>query len=540
MREPLCLHWCAATAAGRTEGSVGIDADCGVVHITADLPAGPLDCVTASVPWTMGDGERVFMNGYQTWTYSPELDKKGRLRSAADLPKPLLDRYHFDRYGDYHFVTYGKRRGQSHGFSYCYFRAGTRFKLVASLDETPGYTIIRYDSAAAKLSFERDCAGVEHPGGAFAAFDLFFAEGGEDEVFDAWFAAMGCRPRTREKLAGYSSWYNRYQDIDEAAIREDLAGCEALLRPGDLFQIDDGWEPKVGDWLEPDAAKFPHGLRSLADAAHEAGFAAGLWLAPFVCEKDSALYREHPDWLLRVNGEPWCCGCNWSGFYALDIDKLAVQDHLAAVFNRVLNEWGFDLVKLDFLYAAAPFGTAQESRAARMQRAMALLRTWCGDKLILGCGVPVMPAFGVVDYCRVGCDVSLDWDDVWYMRLFHRERTSTKQSIANTVFRRQLNGRAFGSDPDVFFLRTENCKLTDAKKQQLAAVCALLGGIMLTSDSPGRYTDSMRAQYAAQRALFARARHVTVTDGHDPGKLQLNYTLDGEERSVEVSSSVLA
>ncbi len=91
---------------------------------------------------------------------------------------------------------------------------------------------------------------------------------------------------------------------------------------------------------------------------------------------------------------------------------------------------------------------------------MALLRSWCGDKLILGCGVPVMPAFGIVDYCRVGCDVGLDWDDVWYMRLFHRERVSTKQSIGNTIFRRQLNRRAYGSDPDVFFLREENCKLT--------------------------------------------------------------------------------
>ena len=47
-----------------------------------------------------------------------------------------------------------------------------------------------------------------------------------------------------------------------------------------------------------------------------------------------------------------------------------------------------------------------------------------------------MPAFGLVDYCRVSCDVSLDWDDVWYMRLFHRERVSTKQAINNTLFRR--------------------------------------------------------------------------------------------------------
>ena len=81
-----------------------------------------------------------------------------------------------------------------------------------------------------------------------------------------------------------------------------------------------------------------------------------------------------------------------------------------------------------------------------------------------------MPAFGLVDYCRVSCDVSLDWDDVWYMRLFHRERVSTKQAIKNTLFRRQLNGRAYGSDPDVFFLREENCKLTAEQKRTLATV----------------------------------------------------------------------
>lgn len=117
----------------------------------------------------------------------------------------------------------------------------------------------------------------------------------------------------------------------------------------------------------------------------------------------------------------------------MDIDHPEVQTYLKQVFDRVLQDWGFDLVKLDFLYGAAPFGNARESRAGRMQRAMALLRSWCGDKLILGCGVPVMPAFGIVDYCRIGCDVGLDWDDVWYMRLFHRER-SPQSSPSATRF----------------------------------------------------------------------------------------------------------
>lgn len=53
---------------------------------------------------------------------------------------------------------------------------------------------VKETGSAAQLRIERDCAGVQHTGGSFPAFSLFFAEGTEDEVFDAWFAALGCRP----------------------------------------------------------------------------------------------------------------------------------------------------------------------------------------------------------------------------------------------------------------------------------------------------------------------------------------------------------
>ncbi len=326
----------------------------------------------------------------------------------------------------------------------------------------------------------------------------------------------------------------------------------------------------------------------MVDEIHASGFQAGLWLAPFVCEKDSALFLQHPDWLLKVDGAPWCCGGNWSSFYALDIDNPAVLDYLRRVFDRVLNDWGFDLVKLDFLYGAAPFGTPHESRAARMRRAMELLRSWCGQKAILGCGVPVMPAFGLVDYCRVSCDVSLDWDDVWYMRLescaarmrramellrswcgqkailgcgvpvmpafglvdycrvscdvsmdwddvwymrlFHRERVSTKQAINNTLFRRQLNGRAYGIDPDVFFLREENCKLTAEQKRTLATVNALLGNVFLSSDMPSRYTQAQRDEYRRLRTLFEHAAQVQAEVEND--RLYIQYLLDGTPQKI--------
>ena len=476
------------------------------------LPEGSI--VSAEVLMRVWDtrDSHIFMNGYQTWTYCPEYTKKSAIAPHKPLPRSAVDRFRLDRYGDYNFVEYPNRRGLTHGFSYCYFRRGGRYRLLASLDERPGYTIFRYDANKGVLSVERDCEGVRC-GGEFHAFDLFYAEGTEDEVFDAWFAALGIRPRTAEKIAGYSSWYNRYQDINEQSIYDDLAGCAEMLEPGDLFQIDDGWEPFVGDWLEEDHKKFPHGMKAAVEAIHGKGFQAGLWLAPFVAQEGSALLRQHPDWFLLHDGEKWSNGSNWGGFFSLDIDNGEVIAYLERVFARVFDEWGFDLVKLDFLYGAAPFGTETESRAGRMIRAMEFLRRVCGEKKILGCGVPVMPAFGLVDYCRVSCDVSLDWDDKPYMRLIHRERVSTRQAIGNSVFRRQLNGRAYWSDPDVFFLREDNVKLTVKQKNMLGALDAVLGGVFLHSDDMSKYTEEAKAQYRALRHLREAEKVRVVTDG---------------------------
>ena len=477
----------------------------GEVRIRCDAPDGILKSVTARMEFPLAPAEKAFFNGYQSWTWCPEMGPKDRQRGVKHVPGPLLKKFAFDRYGDYHFVDYPNRPGRFHGFSYGYFRQGERFRLFASLDERPGYTIFSYDVKTQVLTITRDCAGVRHGGGPLSAFDLYFAQGSEEAVFDGWFSAMGCQPWQIKPLAGYTSWYNRYEAIKEQDVRNDLAGCRELLRPGDLFQIDDGWEPSVGDWLEPDEHKFPGGMKALSDEIHQSGFLSGLWLAPFACTEQSALYRQHPDWLLKMDGKPWKAGGNWGGFYALDMDVPGVQDYLKRVFDRVLNAWGYDLVKLDFLYAAAPFGSENESRAGRMIRAMELLRSLCGDKKILGCGVPLMSAFGLVDYCRIGCDVSLRWDDSWYMRLFHRERVSTKHSLDNTICRRQLGGRAFGNDPDVFFLREENCRLTPEQKNRLAQTNARYGQVLLISDDPSSYTPGMKEQYYRVRREWESA-----------------------------------
>ncbi|MBE6118699.1 MAG: alpha-galactosidase [Erysipelotrichaceae bacterium] len=502
----------------------------GETRVITEVPEGITTSVTASLDLPTAEDEHIFMNGYQTWTYCPEYTKNDRIRGVHGLPKAAVDKFSLDRYGDYHFVKYPYKKGILHGFSYCWFRDKYRYLLIASLDETPGYTQFTYDASQGKLYLKRDCSGIACAGD-FHAFDLVCLEGTEDEVFDEWFRLLGVKPIRNVPLRGYSSWYNRYENIDSEAIANDLAGCRKILSVNDLFQIDDGWEPAVGDWLKADTEKFPGGMKREVERIHEAGFQAGIWVAPFVAEEESETFRKHPDWFVRVNGQPWKLGCNWSGFYGLDIDHPEVRKYLEKVFRRIFDEWGFDLVKLDFLYGAAAFGTRKESRAARMIRAMKWLREMCGDHAIIGCGVPVMPAFGLVDYCRISCDVTLDWNDKLYMQIVHRERPSTKQAVGNIISRRQLNGRAYLSDPDVFFLREENCKLTEEEKTELAKLDALLGGAWLTSDDPGSYTPEMRRNYWLIRR-YTEAQNVQ----YDPVRRRVNYELDGYPAHLDLKA----
>lgn len=499
------------------------------VTIKAPLPACVLSHVQAESK--IGKFPIVFMNGYQSWTWSPYMHAQASIRGVAQIPSFLEKKYAFSAYGDYTFVRYPNKAGQLHGVSYCAFSdslADDTIELYASLDESDGYTLFAYDADSGTLHIEKDGAR-QTDGHTRTLFKLFHARGRREAVYRQWFDAMGLPVKETPHLFGYSSWYNRYQNISEKTILDDLCGCDTLFEKNDLFQIDDGWERAVGDW-QADTDKFPNGMRYMADQIHARGYRAGLWLAPFAAEKKSRLAQEHPDWLLRnPDGSLWQAGGNWSGFYGLDIDLEPVRAYVRKTFETVFAQWKFDLVKLDFLYAAAPFTGLNDSRGAKMHRAMRLLADCCKEHPIIGCGVPLAASFGLVSYCRIGCDVSFAWDDVWYMRLFHRERNSTWHSVMDTIGRFPLDAKAFGNDPDVFFLRDENLHLPMEDKLDLARLDALLGHVHLLSDPIQAYTEEKKRFYKEMRALAEAV--VTSYALLDKG-IRITYTLKGKTETI--------
>lgn len=497
-----------------------------------------LEEVRADFAFDFSRADAFFLNGYQSWTYSPERSRAQFDAAMRLVPKTLDQRFGLSRYGDGYFADPVGRRdlyqGYKKGYSYAYARWGKLFCLFASLAEDTGFTRISINPKEGVVSFKKDCRHrVLQPGELYTGLDLIYLEGDENSVFDAWFDAMGVKALPAQPKIGYTSWYNCYQDINQAQILRDLEGMKRLPVKPEIFQIDDGFEPFVGDWLAVNESKFPKGLEPIIQKIREEGYQAGIWLAPFVAEKDSALYREHPEWFQYKGPDRVYTGSNWSGHYALDPYHPEVRDYIRRSIQRY-KDMGVTLFKLDFLYAACMNSRPDKTRGEIMAESMDFLRDCCGDCQILGCGVPLASAFGRVEYCRIGPDMSLDFDDKPYMRLMHNERPSTLHTQRNTLYRRQLDGRAFLNDPDVFLLREDNTSLTDHQKHTLAIVNALFGSVLFGSDDFGAYDEKKRKLFAALCGL-QKAKLLDLEAGPLNGKLRsvtVRYELEGEVKSL--------
>lgn len=473
-----------------------LDADYSVTEDGIKLTLKPKASVSFKKAWfefdyDFKDNDKFFANGYQAWTTSREYTKKDVCKGINKLAKadPFIKFAGIS--SDIWFCEDKEIPGVFRSHTYTYIKNGTDFLFIGSLSEKQGYTVIHADMNANKIMIEKDIEGVTTDSD-YPLYDVVILKGTEDEVFDKYFELMGVKKPKIDHLAGYTSWYNYFQKIDQNIIYRDLDAMDPVKEHANIFQIDDGYETFVGDWLDPNPEKFPDGMKAVAERIHDKGYMAGIWLAPFSVQIKSRTYKEHPDWVIRdEKGKP-VLGCvGWGGAYTLDIYNPEVREYIKHFFDVILNDWGYDMVKLDFLYSECMFPRNNKTRGTIMCEAMEFLRECCGNKLILGCGVPLGAAFGLVDACRISCDVDLAYTGKYYNKLhLNNEIPSAQNAINNTLFRRQLNNRVFVNDPDVFFLRYSNLKFTPEQKYLLGFINHICGDVLFVSDNMEEYLSS--------------------------------------------------
>ncbi len=331
--------------------------------------------------------------------------------------------------------------------------------------------------------------------------ETLILEVGEDplRLLETWADKMGQEMKARlpeRSVTGWCTWYYFYGENTAADVLENLAAIERHQLPLDVVLIDDGYQTAIGDWFSLDQDKFPTGMEPVARAVHDAGHRLGIWTAPFGAAADSRLFADHPDWFLRdEEGEPVVGWTHWgTDCYALDCTHPEALAWLRETFERMRTEWGVDLFKIDFLFAAARPGRRHDQRATRAQalrRGLEAIREAIGeDAFLLGCGAPLGPSVGLVDGMRVGPDVDPNWRPIWRHDL---SMPATENGLRNSIARAPFHGRLWANDPDCLLVRQrgEDLGMVLNEVRTLAALVALLGGVTMDSDHlvairPGR------------------------------------------------------
>jgi len=118
----------------------------------------------------------------------------------------------------------------------------------------------------------------------------------------------------------------------------------------ELFVLDDGWFGRrwddrggLGDWT-PNPQRLPNGVAGIAEKIEALGMSFGLWFEPEAVSRDSALFEEHPDWLIATPGRNTSHGRNE---YLLDFSRPEVVDNIYEQMAAVLGSAKVSYVKWD-------------------------------------------------------------------------------------------------------------------------------------------------------------------------------------------------
>lgn len=169
-----------------------------------------------------------------------------------------------------------------------------------------------------------------------------------------------------------NNWEATYFDFNEEKIlniakKAKEAGVE-------LFVLDDGWFGArnddyrgLGDWYV-NLNKLPAGIKGLSEKIEDMGLKFGLWVELEMVNKDSDLYRAHPDWVIGV---PERFESHARHQHILDYSRKEVVDAIYDMISKVIRESKISYIKWDMnRYMTEPFsrGALPEEQGKMMHK----------------------------------------------------------------------------------------------------------------------------------------------------------------------------
>ena len=284
-----------------------------------------------------------------------------------------------------------------------------------------------------------------------------------------------------DNLLGWWSWTAYYQNITQGASWTNAQWLAENLKPlgFDYFHFDLGYSYARGEYMTPDAVRFPQGMWDLTHRISRLGLQVGIWTAPFEIEASAWVYEHHKDWLVHnAQGEPIPVG---KQLFVLDTTNPGAQEYIRQTYKTLVKEWGARYFKLDFMdttavegYYYKPNTTALEA----LRTGLEVIRNAVGDDVLIDKdGSPMLTPVGIVDEGRVSTDTG---------HTFLR----TKVSAPGIAARYYMNRNFFVNDPDAFTVSKQKIEeryilqtaLSLSEAQASIALAAVSGGMYEIGD----------------------------------------------------------
>ncbi len=336
--------------------------------------------------------------------------------------------------------------------------------------------------------------------------------------------------------AGWCSWYCFGPGVTPENIKDNLGYIKKNIPQLQYIQLDDGYQAHMGDWLQTGPA-FGTTIKTLLRQIKESGLKPAIWVAPFICDSNSTIFKQHPDWLIHdTMGKPLRSdkvsfgGWRLAPWYVLDGTNPKVQQHLTTVFRVMNQEWGCTYFKLDAnFWGAIQGGVYYDKNATRVtayRNGMKAIIAGAGKAFILGCNHPLWPSLGLINGSRSSNDIFRSWKNF----------VTTGEENINRIWQ---NGQLWWNDPDCILLTGQ---LTDDEFMYHASLLFSTGGMMLSGDD---LTTIPAQRLAILKKMLPPSGIVThYNTGHDIGwmKTSTGYYLvilnkENEPRKISVPLS---
>lgn len=238
-----------------------------------------------------------------------------------------------------------ERQGEALGFSFIY---SGNFLIQAEVD--------CHSMTRVLAGIHPDCFDWKlEPGESFQAPEavLVYSDqglNGMSQTFHRLYQRRLARGYWRDRVRPIlnNNWEATYFDFTEdrlVSIAQKAKECGL-----ELFVLDDGWfgqrtneHAGLGDWT-PNPQRLPNGIAGLAERIEGLGLKFGLWFEPEMVNKDSDLYRAHPDWIISTPDRRESHG---RFQYVLDFSRKEIVDHIYEMMAKLLREAKISYIKWD-------------------------------------------------------------------------------------------------------------------------------------------------------------------------------------------------